>query len=251
MNKPHDPRTLFRVPAMEIAARINKIQRELQRNEIDGLLIVQRVDLFYFSGTAQNGVLFIPAEGEPLLLVKQYLPRAKAESSIKQTVSIRSIKDLPGIIFDHGLQPSATLALELDVLPVNDFRFYRNLFPECTHVDGSALIHQVRKIKSDWEIAQMRNTADLTRRTFDHMREIIRPGLTELEFAGMFETFARRRGHGAKIRTRHFQTEGYPWHVLSGRSGGRGFSGPKPAAGANHWSMRSSVILDVLVGVPL
>jgi Xaa-Pro aminopeptidase len=40
-----------------------------------------------------------------------------------------------------------------------------------------------------------------------------------MEFAGMFETFARRLGHGGKIRIRDYQTEGYPWHVLSGKSG--------------------------------
>jgi Xaa-Pro aminopeptidase len=51
------------------------------------------------------------------------------------------------------------------------------------------------------------------------MREIIRPGLMEMEFAGMFETYARKLGHGARIRVRHYQTEGYPWHILCGKSG--------------------------------
>ncbi|MFH1292670.1 MAG: aminopeptidase P family N-terminal domain-containing protein, partial [Pseudomonadota bacterium] len=53
----------FKVPAAEIEQRISRIQTELQEKEIDGLFIVQRVDLFYFSGTAQNGFLYIPAEG--------------------------------------------------------------------------------------------------------------------------------------------------------------------------------------------
>ena len=56
----------FKVPASEIKTRTFNIQHELRQNNIDGLFIVQRVDLFYFSGTAQNGFLYIPAEGEPL-----------------------------------------------------------------------------------------------------------------------------------------------------------------------------------------
>jgi Xaa-Pro aminopeptidase len=41
-----------------------------------------------------------------------------------------------------------------------------------------------------------------------------------MEFAGIYETFARRHGHGGKLRVRDYQTEGYPWHILSGKSGG-------------------------------
>ena len=42
----------FKVPASEIELRKAAIQRELQESGMDGLFIVQRVDLFYFSGTA-------------------------------------------------------------------------------------------------------------------------------------------------------------------------------------------------------
>ena len=62
----------FKVPAAEIKSRTRRLQTELQAGNIDGLLIVQRVDLFYFSGTAQNGFMYIPAEGAPLLFIKHH-----------------------------------------------------------------------------------------------------------------------------------------------------------------------------------
>ena len=209
----------FKVPTSEIRTRTYNIQQELQQNNIEGLFIVQRVDLFYFSGTAQNGFIYIPAEGKPLLFIKQYLPRARAESSIVDIIKIKSITEIPGLIADHCGRMPEVLGFELDVVPVNDFYFYRSLFQVKEYVDGSPFILKVRMLKSAWEIAQMENTAEMTRKTYTYMREIIRPGLTEMEFAGMFETYARKLGHGAKIRVRHYQTEGYPWHILSGRSG--------------------------------
>ena len=209
----------FKVPASEIKSRTLNIQRELQQNQIDGLYIVQRVDLFYFSGTAQNGFMYMPAEGEPLLFIKQYLPRAEQESSIANIIKIKSIKEIPGLIADRCARLPAVLGFELDVVPVNDFHFYQSLFNAAQCVDAAPHILKTRRIKSPWEITQMENTAEMTRKTFAYMRDIIRPGLTEMEFAGMFETYARRLGHGARIRVRHYQTEGYPWHILSGTSG--------------------------------
>ena len=234
----------FKVPAPEIKKRTLKVQKELQQTDIDGLFIVQRVDLFYFSGTAQNGYMYIPAEGEPLLFIKQYFPRAREESSVANILKIDSIKEIPRRIADYYGRTPELLGFELDVVPVNDFRFYQSLFETPKYVDGSPHILKVRRIKSDWEVAQMEKTAEMTRRTFAYMREIIRPGLTEMEFAGMFETYARKLGHGAGIRVRHYQTEGYAWHILSGKSGsmpglldspasGRGTS-PAFPVGAGH-----------------
>jgi Xaa-Pro aminopeptidase len=80
----------FKVPASEIDSRTLRLQKELQTSEIDGFFIVQRVDLFYFSGTAQNGFMYIPSAGAPLLFIKQYLPRAEEESSVASIIKINS-----------------------------------------------------------------------------------------------------------------------------------------------------------------
>jgi len=222
----------FKVPSSEIAARIGNIQQKLRQDNIDGLFVVQRVDLFFFSGTAQNGFMYIPAEGEPLLFIKQYFPRAQKESSVPNIIKIDSIKEIPELIADYYGRMPDRLGFELDVVPVNDFRFYQSLFKVKTCVDGSPYILKVRRIKSDWEVAQMENTAEMTRKTYQYMQKIIQPGLTEMEFAGMFETYARKLGHAARIRVRHYQTEGYPWHVLSGPSGSLPGLLDSPASGA-------------------
>jgi Xaa-Pro dipeptidase len=212
---------LFKIPASEIETRIQNLQKNMPQNEIEGFLIVQRVDLLYFAGTAQNGFLYVPAHGNPLLLIKRYAPRAREETSIDNIVEITSPKEVPGRIIDsYGRLPN-TLAFELDVLPVTHFDFYKQLFPAKTHVDGSSLIHQARGVKSPWEIEQMENTARLSARTFQYIQDHLKEGYTEMEFAGMFEAFARKIGHAGKLRVRDYQSEVYPWHVLSGTNGGK------------------------------
>ena len=64
------------------------------------------------------------------------------------------------------------------------------------------------------------------------MKAEIRPGLSEMEFAGMAEAFSRKYGHGGKMRVRDFQTEGYAWHVLSGKNSAMVGVFDSPASGA-------------------
>ena len=211
----------FKFPTFEIENRIRNLQKGLIKLKIDAILIIQRVDLLYFAGTAQNGFLYVPAQSDPILLIKRFAPRAREESPIKHIIEIASPKETPGRIVDmYGRLPD-TLAFELDVIPVTHFEFYRKLFPAKKYVDGSPLIHQIRSIKSPWEMAQMEKTATLSARTFEYMATHLREGITEMEFAAMFETFARKIGHGGKLRVRDYQSEVYPWHVLSGPNGGK------------------------------
>lgn len=222
----------FKVPAGEIERRIRCVQGQLQDAGLDGIIVLQRVDLFYLSGTAQNGCLYLPAEGPPLLFIKQSVPRARSESPIEQLIEIASIREVPKRIADACGRRPAKLGFELDVLPVNEFRFYQELFQPAECVDASPLILGGRGLKSAWEIEQLRSTAVMSGRTFEYMREVIRPGMTEMEFAGLFEAYARGIGHGGKLRVRHHNTEGYTWHVLSGASGGLVGVLDSPASGA-------------------
>ncbi|MBW1921956.1 MAG: aminopeptidase P family protein [Deltaproteobacteria bacterium] len=221
----------FHVPADEIHARTKRIQAALRRRDIEAMLVVQRMDLFYFSGTAQRGWLFIPTDGDPLLMIRKYAPRARRESALEPVPEVTSAKELPGLIRDfHGRIPR-TLGLEFDVIPVREYMFYQRLFPGTELVDASPAILEIRTVKSPWEIARIEETAGRSALLFDFMRESLRPGMSEMEYSGVLEARARKLGHASRIRVRDYQTEGYSWHILSGESGSRLGLLDSPASG--------------------
>lgn len=209
----------FRVPGSEIKVRINRLQQCMQRHAMEAVFIAQRMDLFYFSGTCQNGFLFVPQQGQPLLLIRRYLPRAVRESALENIIEIRSVKEISDLIRKHCGQLPSSVGFELDVMPVREFEFYRRLLNVEEALDASDIIFEVRRCKSAWEIAQLEKTAAVSQQTFAYIREALSPGLMEMELAGMYETFARRLGHGARLRIRGYRTEGYNWHILSGAEG--------------------------------
>jgi Xaa-Pro aminopeptidase len=219
------------IPITEISRRLSHLQKALQGKGIDGALIVQRVDLLYFSGTAQDGALYVPSHGEPTLFIKRYFPRARRESPLNQIVPVNTFRDIADCLMRrYGALPQ-TLGLELDVMPFAEFQFFQKILPCREVVDASPSILDVRKTKSSWDIQQMECTAEMSSLTFDYMRRVLTPGLSEMAFAGLFENFARNLGHAGKLRVRNYRTEGYSWHVLSGRSGGMTGVLDSPASG--------------------
>ncbi len=203
-------------PRKEIDDRIEKFQRRLVAESVDGALIIQNTDLFYFAGTIQQSHLYIPAQGRPLLMVRKSLARARAESPMSHIVPMASPKQLMALIEENGLEPPRVMGMELDVLPANNYLYYKKLFPSLTIKDVSVPIRMVRSVKSPYELDLIRQSASFSDRLARTMPELLKAGMTEIELAGLVEAEARRLGHQGLVRMRLWGSEMFYGHLMAG-----------------------------------
>lgn len=56
-------------PESEIKLRTTRLQEKLTQQALDGAIILLNSDLFYFTGTVQTSYLYVPASGEPVLMI--------------------------------------------------------------------------------------------------------------------------------------------------------------------------------------
>lgn len=138
-------------PREELDHRISRLQTYMAGAGLDAVIIVQNADLFYFTGTIQSGNLYVPIEGDPIYMVRKEHSRARMESGLKLVVPFSSMKNIPGILADHGYSLPARIGMELDVVPVAFFERYRAVFPAADFSDATPLIRRVRMIKSKYE----------------------------------------------------------------------------------------------------
>jgi len=207
-------------PGEEIRARISRVRAHMSREGIEALLVAQKTDRFYLSGTSQDGLLFLPFEGDPLVLVRRELERAIVESPLPRVIGLSSLRRLPSCILEHIGKAPEMIGLEMDVLPVKDYLRFTALFPQARFVDASEIIRRVRAVKSPFEIGLMRKAGEIGRQVYHRAREILKEGMTEIRFGGLLESEAKSLGHEGLLRVRSYNYEAYTWHVLSGVAGG-------------------------------
>jgi len=222
---------LQKTPEQEITDRIFCLKQKMESQNIEAVFLTHKPDIFYFSGTAQDCYVYISLEHEPALFVKRYYPRAKQESCLKNIFQIDSIKSIPGKIKNLHQKLPKTCGIAFNVVPVRDFNFYQTLFHSTDFTDCAYIINECRQIKSGYEIDQIKKAGILSEKTFAYIKEHIRPGISEMEFAGEFETFARRLGHSGILLNRHYRADGFPFHLLSGENGGLPGSLDSPCCG--------------------
>lgn len=250
-----------KVPKDEIERRTTLLQSYLTERRLDGAFILQNVDIFYFSGTIQSSVLFIPCKGDPILMVHKSLQRAKEESPLDQIIPLGARGRIASLLQKAGISPPANAGLEMDVVPASIYLEYVGMFPKCRFEDISDGIRRIRMIKTLYEVDQIRKAALILDKGFSEIRTIIREGMTELEVDGYLSLIARREGHMGVLRMRGWNQEMTYAHVLSGESGSvtsflnsaHGGSGNTPAmaqgAGNRKIGRNEPIGIDYGVGV--
>ncbi|MDD4169211.1 MAG: Xaa-Pro peptidase family protein [Desulfotomaculaceae bacterium] len=207
-------------PKSELDQRVAKLQDRLRQQGIDGVIIVQNADLFYFTGTIQQSHLFVPAEGRPVLLVKKSYERAREGSALDNIVYLDSLKEMTAVLQTYGYSDFKTLGFELDVLPTNLYLRYQKLVSPANIVDVSPLIRTVRMIKSPYELEIFRDVAKIHFEAFSFIRDNLREGMSELKLAGLVEAFSREKGHPGLVRIRGFNQVLTQTLVASGENTG-------------------------------
>ncbi len=206
-------------PRDELARRINALQRHLVAHDLDAALVTQNVDLLYFAGSMQSGVLIVPAGGRPLYAVRRVLERARKESALDQIGALGSFRDLPGLLHEVAGGEPHRVGMALEVLPVVIRDRFAAALPNVAIADVSRPIRLVRSVKSPYELDKMRDAARLAETMLNVGIAQLREGITEVELAGRVEAAARREGHQGVVRVRGWNQEVYWGCLLSGESG--------------------------------
>jgi Xaa-Pro aminopeptidase len=222
------------VPAKELTTRIHDFQNRLKNQGLDGALVIQKADQFYFTGTTQTGWLYVPEQGHAVFMVFKNVERARAETHLS-VIPVLSPKKIPGILMAQGLDLPEKLGMELDVLPTAQYLMFKEIFKTSSIQDVSFEIRSQRAVKSEFEIQCIRKAALMADRVAEQVMELIQPGMPEIELAGLLEAHARKLGHQGLIRMRMWDNYLFYGHIMCGAGAAvpGAFASPTAGAGLN------------------
>lgn len=239
----------------EIQARIAAMQKQLQAKGIDGALFIFPIDVYYFSGTRQNSTLWLPTSGEPVLLVRKSLARARGESPLSDIRPFPSSKEFAS----HFPAEAQKIGFTFDVAPVQQLNFYSKLLIGREFVDISLLNREVRSVKSSFEQEQMKASGDALSSVFAMVPSFLKEGMRELDLAAEFEYRLRKAGNEGFVRMRAFNQELFGGLTVSagaasygffdGAVTGRGLSNASPQGASRDTISRNSPVLIDFTGV--
>lgn len=200
--------------ASEALARKEKIQAALRRLPADALLLADNANLYYTSSRVFCGYTYVPAEGDML-----YFVRRPVGLTGDNVVYIRKPEQIIEEMQKRGLPLPQTLLVEGDSLSYNEYNRLASAFSSSRILPGgTALIRQVRAVKTPFEIGMIRQSAASHDMLYRHIPKLYTPGMTDLEFSIEIERAARQHGSLGIFRIFGRSMEIFMGNVLAGEN---------------------------------
>ncbi|MDR2018750.1 MAG: Xaa-Pro peptidase family protein [Syntrophobacterales bacterium] len=238
-------------PREEVDARINLFREKMAAKGLSFAVILQNVDLFYFTGTIQKGVLVVSVDDGPFFFVEKSLVRAGIETPL-EIIPIKKDKDVKDALLARGLL-KGTGGMEFDVLPVAVYERWKTILGYDKFEDISSLIRDVRIVKSPFEITQIKKSGEIISKVFAKAADVVREGTREIDIAAALEAEGKIHGHQGFLRMRGLNQEMMNIYVTHGHSAtyASGADVPISGVGVTHAIGQGPSINTVQRGIPL
>lgn len=244
------------IPAEEFRDRQVRVQRKVRDRGLDALLVHSNEADFanvrylsdYWPIFESAGVL-VPADGDPILLIGPESETFARDHSriddIRKILYYREAAepDYPDIEIDtfedifaaanHGRGVRKLGIAGWTAMPVSVYEAVRKASAGAQIVKADDVMHEMRMVKSDNEIAILREAFGVCELATEEVLAKIQPGMTELQVVGIAQEAMYR--HGAEY-------EAHPTYVLSGRNSAHAIGRP------GHKVIQSGELVQLNIG---
>lgn len=173
----------------ELTLRQRRVQQSIAAMQADACIITSPVNQYWLSGFVFDGYLLLYPEGEALLFI-----RRPAGITDGRAISIRKPEQIPSLLCEAGYALPRRLLLEADQLTFNSATRLQAAMemPETLNISGE--LRRLRSVKSDWELNQIRESAQLHRQVYELIPSLYRRGMSDLELQIEIEREMRLHG---------------------------------------------------------
>ncbi|MBZ2165800.1 M24 family metallopeptidase [Methanobacterium spitsbergense] len=252
---------MIKTPVKELENRMERFRTLMDEfnPEWEIAVIFSKINLYYFTGTMQEGMLIIPRNKEATFWVRRSYERALNESLFQKIESMNSFRDA---VKSFQNLPD-TVHLETEVVPLAFYKRFQKHFPFNNFKPLDNVISTVRAIKSEYELAFMRKAGQIHQHVLEDMvPEMLKEKMSETDLAAELFRVMINEGHHGVTRFGMFDTEIvlgqigfgessiYP-NYFNGPGGNYGMSPAVPVIGCRDRKLKSGdlVFIDVGCGV--
>ncbi|MGE4283352.1 MAG: M24 family metallopeptidase [Clostridia bacterium] len=248
-----------RVPLSELQTRMGcfKAKMNIANPDWEFAVIFSKINLYYFTGTMQEGMLFIPRNDEATFWVRRSYERAVDESLFSRIKPMDSFRDAAASVAGKVF---GTIYMETEIVPLALYHRFQKYFPFNNVKSADAQIAAVRSIKSVFELSLMKQSGNIHQRVLEErIPGILREGMSEAELGAELFSIMIEEGHHGVTRFGMFDTEIVLGHIgfgessiypsyFNGPGGNYGMSPAVPLLGSRERKLTKGDLIFIDIG---
>jgi Xaa-Pro dipeptidase len=206
-----------KVPSSELEQRLKRFRTIMDKQNSDWELaaIFNKINIFYLTGTMQEGMLLIPRDNEAVLWIRRSFDRAVAESLFPTIKPMGSFREAAAAYSSMPL----SVHIETEFVPIAFLKRFQKYFPIQNIQSLDFQIASIRSVKSTYELELMKKSGEFHRIVLEEkVPGLLREGMSEVDLAGELYAAMLQEGHHGVVRFGMFDTEIAIGHIAFGES---------------------------------
>ncbi|MEW8961123.1 M24 family metallopeptidase [Paraclostridium dentum] len=172
--------------------RVLKLRAEMERLNLDAILIEESKNKRYISGfTGTAGSIIITKEKNILFTDFRYTQQAKNQTEDFEIVEISRTNPITNFLKEMDMK---RLGFEDDKMSFSTYSNYKEALSSTEMVPLNGLMLDLRAIKDEKELEVIRQASKIADNGFKYILGFIKPGMKESDVALELEFFMRKQG---------------------------------------------------------
>jgi Xaa-Pro aminopeptidase len=247
-----------KVPLTELESRMSRFRAKMDASnpQWEIAVVFSKINIYYFTGTMQDGMLIIPRDDEAVFWVRKSFERAMDESLFSRIKPMNSFRDAAAA---YSRIPD-TVYLETEVVPMALYSRFQKYFPFTGVKSLDSTVSMLRAVKSPYELSLAEQSGKVHQRVMEERLPcILREGMSEAQLGTELFSIMIEEGHHGIARFGMFDTEIvlgqlgfgessiYPSY-FNGPGGNTGIGPYAPVLGSRDRKLRNGDLVFVDVG---
>ncbi len=207
-----------KVPAAELINRLKKFTTFMDMSDDSWryIFIFNPVNIYYFTGTMQDGILFIQRDEEPIYFVKRSIERAIEETRYCKIMPYKELQDIKNELSLNTFFPAF---IDKDFVTIKILEDFNSVFEFGKIYSCDKAMNMCRSVKSKYELDILKQAGEIHANIMTNtVPELLTEDISEKDAALLIFNEFMKQGHQGIVRLERPYMEFQTINVAFGKS---------------------------------
>ena len=181
--------------------RIQTLRNKMAGQNIQGMIISNPVNVKYFTRIEAEGILLITRKENIYITDSRYMEYVNSVITPFDEIVLENIKNISSDEYEGFFMFCENVGFEENFVTYAKYKEYMHKYKMNNLVEAENIISQIRSIKDEKEIENIKKACKVTDECFEMLLKYIKPGMTEKQIAMRIDRFFNENAGGKSFDT--------------------------------------------------
>jgi Xaa-Pro aminopeptidase len=181
--------------------RLQALRNKMSGLNLQGMIIENPVNIKYLTKIEAEGVLLITRKENIFITDGRYMEYVSSVITPFDEIVVDDQKNISKDEYENYFLFCENVGFEENYLTYGKYKKYIRKFKINNFVEAEEILVNLRLIKDDEEIANVKRACEITDKCFSMLLEFIKPGITEKQIARKIQDFYNDNAEGESFET--------------------------------------------------